>query len=64
MACVYVKRWTSRGPNGRKTRHVAFGYSLMVAGKRERRFSSGWATKEEAWEALNARAGRRRVSPL
>jgi hypothetical protein len=25
MASVYVKRWTSRGPTGRRTRHVAFG---------------------------------------
>jgi hypothetical protein len=36
MASVYVKRWTSRGPNGRRVKHVAWGFTLMVDGKRER----------------------------
>jgi hypothetical protein len=55
MASVYVKRWTSRGPNGRWVRHVAWGYTLKGDGKRERRFSSEWATEAQAWDALNAR---------
>jgi len=56
MASVYVKRWTSRGPNGRRAKHVAWGFTLMVEGKRERRFSSEWATEEQAWEELSRRS--------
>lgn len=31
---VIRKIWKSRGPSGRKVRHVAFGYNVWVDGKR------------------------------
>jgi hypothetical protein len=37
-------------------KHVAWGFTLMVDGERERRFSSEWATKEQAWEELRRRS--------
>jgi integrase len=55
MASVYIKEWSSRGPNGRRVRHAAWGYTLTAGEKQERKFSSEWATREQAWEALNAR---------
>src|SRR5262245_7319349 len=54
-----VKRvWTSRGPTGRRVRKVAFGYSLAVNGKVERKYDSGW-TREDAQAALATRLLRR-----
>ncbi|HEY6260565.1 MAG TPA: hypothetical protein VIW47_03155 [Nitrospiraceae bacterium] len=42
-------------PTGRRVRHVAFGYTLTVNGKRERKVSSDWHTDTEALSALNQR---------
>src|SRR5262245_65973788 len=54
-----VKRvWTSRGPTGRRVRKVAWGYSLAVNGKVERKYDSGW-TREDAQAALATRLLRR-----
>ncbi len=55
MAKIVRRKWTSRGPLGERVRHVAFGYALMVNGKRERRWSSAWTTDEEARKALEQR---------
>ncbi len=55
MAKILERIWTSRGPTGRKVKHVAWGYTLMVAGKRERAFSSAWLTEAPAMAALSAR---------
>jgi len=50
-----IKRvWKSRGPLGRKVKHVAFGYSVWVDGKRERHYESAW-TREDAEQVLAAR---------
>jgi integrase len=55
MASVYTKVWWAKGPTGRRVKHVSYGYTLMVAGRREKRFSSAWQTEAEAWAALHAR---------
>jgi hypothetical protein len=55
MAKIIRRVWTSAGPTGRRVKHVAYGYTLMVNGKQERKVSSDWATEPEALEALNAR---------
>jgi integrase len=55
MASVYTKVWWAKGPTGRRVKHVSYGYTLMVAGRREKRFSSAWQTEAEAWAALRAR---------
>ena len=55
MAKILRRVWTSKGPLGKRLRHVAFGYTISINSKRERKFSSGWTTKEEALEALSAR---------
>jgi hypothetical protein len=39
MAKIVRRTWTSQGPAGKKVRHVAYGYTLMVDGKRERKHS-------------------------
>ena len=50
-----IKRvWKSRGPLGRKVKHVAWGYSVWVDSKRDRRYDSAW-TKDDAEQALAAR---------
>jgi hypothetical protein len=40
MAKIIRREWTSTGPIGKRVRHVSFGYTLTVNGKRERKFSS------------------------
>ena len=40
MAKIIKRQWTTRGPLGQRVRHVAFRYTLMVNGKRERKVSS------------------------
>ena len=55
MAKIIKRVWTSAGPLGRKIKHVAYGYTLMVHGKQERKVSSAWATEAEALEALAKR---------
>jgi integrase len=59
---VITREWTSRGPTGRKVRHVAYGYDVTINGKRERKFSSEWTSEAQALEELvkrlkNAEAG-------
>ncbi len=50
-----IKRvWKSRGPLGRKVKHVAWGYSVWLDGKRDRRYDSAW-TQDDAEQALAAR---------
>jgi hypothetical protein len=55
MAKIIKRTWTSQGPTGRRVRRVAFGYTLMVDGQRERRISSDWPTEDDALQALAAR---------
>ena len=39
MATIIRRTWKSDGPLGKKVRHVAFGYTLMMNGKRARKYS-------------------------
>jgi integrase len=55
MAKIIRREWTSTGPLGRRVRHTAYGYTLMVDGKRERKMSSDWQTEQPAYEALHRR---------
>lgn len=55
MAKIIRRTWTSPGSTGRKVRHVAYGYTLMVAGHRDRKFSSQWQTEDDALRAVVAR---------
>lgn len=55
MAKIIQRVWTSDGPMGKRVRHVAFGYTLTVNGKRERKFSSAWLSKDDALKALSDR---------
>ena len=55
MAKIIKRTWSSTGPLGRKVKHVAYGYTLMVHGKQERKVSSAWLTEAEALEALAKR---------
>jgi hypothetical protein len=50
-----VKRtWCSRAPTGHKVRRFAWGYSLQVNGKQERRYDAAWS-RQDAEEALAKR---------
>lgn len=42
MAKIIRREWTSKGPLGKRVRHVAFGYTLAIHGQRERKVSSAW----------------------
>lgn len=55
MASVYTKVWRAKGPTGRSVKHVSWGYTVMVAGRRDKRFSREWQTEAQAWAALEAR---------
>jgi len=55
MATIIKRTWYSRGPTGHKVRRVAYGYTLQLNGKQERKVDAGW-TKEQAQEALAAPA--------
>jgi integrase len=55
MGKIIQREWTSVGPIGRVVRHVAYGYTLAVNGKRERKFSSAWISEEDALKALSER---------
>ena len=54
MATVQKRTWLSRGPTGHKVRKVAWGYTLQVDGKQERKYSAGW-TRDDAQTALDVR---------
>ena len=55
MAKIIRREWTSKGPLGKRVRHVAFGYTLAINGQRERKSSSAWTSEEDALKALSAR---------
>jgi hypothetical protein len=55
MAKIIRREWTTRGPTGRKVTHVAYGYTCMVNGQRERKMSSAWTTEAAALGALAER---------
>src|SRR5215471_14091142 len=54
MATVQKRTWLSRGPTGHKVRKVAWGYTLQVDGKQERKYSADW-TEEDARTELAKR---------
>jgi integrase len=55
MAKIIRREWTSKGSLGKRVRHVAFGYTLVINGQRERKFSSDWTSEEDALKALSER---------
>src|SRR5262245_29244861 len=54
MATVQKRSWLSRGPTGHKVRKVAWGYTLQVNGKQERKYSADWS-RDDARTELDAR---------
>src|SRR5215813_5761903 len=63
MATVQKRTWLSRGPTGHKVRKVAWGYTLQVDGKQERKFSAEWS-RDDAQTALDARRLALTVPPM
>lgn len=55
MAKIFGREWTRKGPLGKRVKHVAFGYTLYVNGKRERKVSSDWTCEQDALKALSER---------
>lgn len=55
MAKIIRREWTSAGPLGKRVRHVAFGYTLVINGQRERKVSSAWTSEADAMQALSER---------
>ena len=54
MAKVQKRTWLSRGATGHKVKKIAWGYTLQVGGKQERKFSADW-TEEAARTELAKR---------
>ncbi len=54
MPSVVRRTWAGRGPTGRRVRRSAWGYSIVVGGEQERRYSAAWS-EEDAQKALAAR---------
>jgi len=63
MATVQKRTWLSRGPTGHKVRKVAWGYTLQVDGKQERKYSAEWS-REDAQTALDTRRVGRASPPV
>ena len=55
MAKIIRREWPSTGPLGKRVRHVAFGYTLVINGQRERKVSSAWTSEADAMQALSER---------
>jgi hypothetical protein len=55
MAKIITRVWTSRGPTGKKIRHVSYGYDVRIDGRRERTVSTEWTTEAQALDALSSR---------
>jgi hypothetical protein len=55
MAQIIQREWKSGGPTGKRVRYVAFGYTLTVNGKHERKLSSDWLCEADAMKALTER---------
>ncbi len=62
MAKVQKRTWLGRGPTGHKVKKVAYGYTLQVKGKQERKSFAAWS-KEDAQQALAARLLERDAPP-
>jgi hypothetical protein len=54
MAKIQKRTWLGRGPTGHKVRKVAWGYTLQVGRKQERKFSADW-TRDDAQNELAKR---------
>jgi integrase len=54
MATVVKRTWQGRGASGRRVKKVAWGYSIVVGGRQERRYSAEWS-EDDAQRALAAR---------
>jgi integrase len=63
MAKVQKRTWLGRGPTGHRVKKIAWGYTLQVAGKQERKFSAEW-TKDDAQNELAARLLQRDAPPV
>jgi hypothetical protein len=55
MATIIRRDWRKTGELGKRIRRTAYGYTLNVNGKRERKISSAWTTPEDAMKALSER---------
>lgn len=55
MAKIITRVWTSRGPTGKRVRHVSYGYDVRINGHRERTVSAEWTTEAQAHDALSRR---------
>jgi len=42
MAKIQKRTWLGRGPTSHKVRKVAWGYTLQVGRKQERKYRSSW----------------------
>src|SRR5262249_59600696 len=49
---VITREWTSRGPTGRRVKHVAFGYDVTINGRRERHVSAEYQSENDALDAM------------
>ena len=61
---IIMREWVSKDALGKRIKRIAYGYALMVNGKRERKVSSAWQTKDEALQALHERLAQVRAGQL
>jgi integrase len=47
--------WTTKNALGKRIKHVAYGYTMMVNGKRERKWCKEWTSKEDVITAVHER---------
>ena len=64
MAKIIKRVWKTEGALGEKVKHVAYGYTMYINGKRERKISSAWQSEEDALKALSERQQQVRAGRL
>ena len=43
---ITTHMWTTKNALGKRIKHVAYGYTMMVNGQRERKWSDEWTSKD------------------
>src|SRR5262245_3799909 len=52
---ITTNTWTTKNALGKRIKHIAYGYTMTVNGKRERKWSAEWTSKDDVIKAVNER---------
>src|SRR5262250_2675050 len=52
---ITTHQWTTKNTLGKRIKRIAYGYTMMVNGKRERKWCGEWTTKDDVINAVHER---------